>query len=332
MNDITMSNNLPENKSVGMTEIEARQLSEIRGKIVLAKQFPRDSQGSLQRILFECENPKLAEQAVYSYPRGDSEVTGPSIRLAEVIANNWGNLLTGVTELDNRPSIGGAPGESVVKAFAWDMETNYSDEKIFTIKHWRSTKKGGYAITDPRDIYEMVANNGARRKRACIFAVIPTYLVDAAVERCKEVLEENIAKGDIGKAREKMLEAFLKLDDYITKDRLEEKIGKDFDKFSAKDVARLKHLYSAIKDGFVKAVVAFGGAEVSDTPIISDEEKEQISALNQAIGETLESVEPSSTSGEPSEEEKAAILEEERLMAEAERQAEEAVLAGEQNV
>ena len=72
----------PKNYNLGMTEVEARQVAEIRGKMVLAKQFPRDPQRSLERILIECENIKLAEVATYSYPRGDAEVRGPSIRLA----------------------------------------------------------------------------------------------------------------------------------------------------------------------------------------------------------------------------------------------------------
>ena len=109
-NELTMNNE--KNYSLGMSEVEARQVAEIRGKMVLARQFPRDPQASLRRILIECENPKLAEAATYSFPRGDSEVKGPSIRLAEVIAST-GELYLRRNEL-------GRSGERLVKSYAWD--------------------------------------------------------------------------------------------------------------------------------------------------------------------------------------------------------------------
>ena len=96
----------------------------------------------MKRILNECQRPALAEAAVYSYSRGNSEVRGASIRLAEVVARNWGNFDSGVVELEQRN------GESTIKTYAWDLESNYRDEKIFTVKHLRDTKKGTYALTD----------------------------------------------------------------------------------------------------------------------------------------------------------------------------------------
>lgn len=259
------------NNTLGATEVEARQLAEMKSKIFLAKQFPRDQQECLEKILNECQITKIAESAIYSYPRGDTEVKGPSIRLAEVIARNWGNFTSGVTELDNRN------GESVVKTYAWDLETNFSDEKIFTVKHERVTKKGTYALTDPRDIYELVANQGARRKRACIFAIIPSHVVDMAMEQCQKTLEESLAEEKIETVREKMLEAFGKLSENITKEVLEAKIGKPFDKFNTKDIIKLRNLYNAINDGFVKADVAFGLAK---EVVVNEEDDQRLEAIN----------------------------------------------------
>ncbi len=72
--------------------------------------------------------------------------------------------------------------QSTVEAFAWDVEeANTRQTKVFQVRHWRHTKQGGYKLTDPRDIYELVANNGARRLRACILGVIPGDVIDAAV-------------------------------------------------------------------------------------------------------------------------------------------------------
>lgn len=144
-----------------------RQAQEVQAAMVIAKRFPRNEVDSFNRILRSCQRKSLAETATYEYPRGGAKVTGPSIRLAEAMAQNWGNIDFGITELEQ------SNGESQVMAYAWDLETNTRQTKIFTVPHIRGTKKGNIPLTDPRDIYEMVANQGARRLRACILGIIP---------------------------------------------------------------------------------------------------------------------------------------------------------------
>lgn len=262
------------NNQLGMVQ-ESRQLAEVKAKIFLAKQFPRDEVFSLQKILQECTRPKLAELATYSYQRGDTVVKGPSIRLAEVIARHWGNIESAVIELEQRN------GESSVMTYAWDLETNYRDDKVFTVKHERGTKKGNYTLTDPRDIYEMVANNAARRKRSNILAVVPGYVVDEAIEACQKTLEATMSKGeDLETTKAKMLDAFKVFDERIDKAVLETKIGKEYDKFNVKDVVKMRNLYNAINDGFVKAAIAFE-FEKEDLP--TTEEDEQLEKLNQSL-------------------------------------------------
>ena len=136
-----------------MVEVEQqRAISEVQGAIVLAKKFPRNQIECLDRILTACQRPGLAEQALYSYSKGGTEITGPSIRLAEAIAQNWSNLQFGIRELEQRN------GESTVEAFAWDVETNVRQVKTFQVKHTRFTKHGSYKLEDPREIYELTAN------------------------------------------------------------------------------------------------------------------------------------------------------------------------------
>ena len=151
-----------------MVEVASgRAAQEVQGQIIMAKKFPRDIFLSEKRILEACSRKGLAELAFYSYPRGGKQVCGPSIRMAEMLAQNWGNMDSGVIELEQRD------GESTVMAYAWDLETNTRDTKIFTVKHEYKAKEQIKKLTDPRDIYEYVANQGARRKRACILSIIP---------------------------------------------------------------------------------------------------------------------------------------------------------------
>ena len=136
-----------------------RQMQEVQAAMVAAKRFPRDELAAINRIKATCQRPTLAAQAVYRYPRGGQNVSGPSIRLAEALAQNWGNIDTGIVELEN------SHGTSTMMAYAWDLETNTRVTKIFTVEHKRDTKQGSKALTDGRDIYEATANFGARRQR-----------------------------------------------------------------------------------------------------------------------------------------------------------------------
>lgn len=254
---------------------ESKALSEIKGKMYLARQFPRDPDWSLQNVLRECERPELAESAQYEFPKGDSVVKGPSIRLVEVLARHWGNIDSGVNEIEAND------GSTMIKAYAWDLETNVSDEKTFSVKHERTTKRGSYKLTDERDIYEMVANKGARRKRACLLAVMPGWYVDAAVSACEETLKKSMTNGrSMEDVIQSLVSAFSEFG--ISPAQIEEKMGKEIGKLSKNDAVKLKHLYSAIKDGFVKPGDAFGAAQ-EQAELPSDSEAESLNALNQQL-------------------------------------------------
>ena len=256
---------------------ESKELSEIKGKMYLARQFPRDPDMSLQAVLQECQRKDLAEAAQYEFPRGESVVKGPSIRLVEVLARHWGNIMSGITEVDVQGDT------TTIKCFAWDLETNASDEKTFSVKHERSTKKGSYKLTDERDIYEMVANKGARRKRACLLAVMPGWYVDAALEECDKTLAESLTKSgeSLEEIIEKTVNAFAGFG--ITPEQISAKLNKATDKLSKNDIVKLRHLYSAIKDGFVKPADAFGFASGSDPAYPTTEEENALEELNKSL-------------------------------------------------
>lgn len=217
----------------------AREIAEVQGMVVMAKKFPRDKIKATERILNDCTRPKLADNALYTYSRGGNEISGPSIRLAESIAQNWGNIDFGIKELEQ------SQGHSKVMAFAWDLETNARQTKIFDVPHVRKTKKGTFTLEDPRDIYELVANNGARRLRACILGIIPGDVIDAAVEQCERTLNttadispENIAN---------MLKLFEKVG--VSKTQIEKRIQRRIDTIQPAQMVSLRKIYKSLSDG-----------------------------------------------------------------------------------
>lgn len=244
--NIYESNMQVQNKELSATKemVTTRQAQEVQAAMVIAKRFPRDEVEAFNRILKSCQRKTLAEQSMYEYPRGGQKVTGPSIRLAEALAQNWGNLDYGIVELEQNN------GESQVMAYAWDLETNTRQSKIFSVPHIRATKHGNKTLTDPRDIYEMVANQGARRLRACILGVIPGDVIDSAVDQCQLTLKGANPEPLIDRVR-KMVKTFE--DKFsVTKEMLEEYIGCNSDAFSENDFMRLRNIYGSLKDGMSK--------------------------------------------------------------------------------
>lgn len=238
--ELSLKKSSPQTQSTAVQTTIGRHTQDIQGLVFMAKQYPRNQFDSWKRIKEACSRKSLAEVASYTYPRGGERITGPSIRLAEVLAQNWGNMSTGVVELEQKQ------GESVCMAFAWDLETNFRDEKIFTVKHERETKKGIKKLDSPRDIYEIVANMGARRQRACILAVIPKDVVDSAVEECDKTLSGNNTEPIVDRVK-KMMEKFITYG--VTREMLEKRIGCNADAFTEKDILGLGKIHNSLRDG-----------------------------------------------------------------------------------
>ncbi len=240
----------------------SRQAQEVQAAMVVAKKFPRDEYDAIEKIRRTCQRATLAEQAIYSYPRGKENVSGPSVRLAEALAQNWGNIDYGIIELEQKD------GASEMMAYAWDLETNTRVTKIFSVEHKRDTKKGSYQLTDSRDIYELTANFGARRMRACILGVIPGDVVDMAVNECKETQKKSY--GELP-SQEKInkIEKLFKKDFGVTKKQLEEYAGRGMASFGAEECTNLWGVYTALKNGQAKAEDYFEPEEreATDEPL-----------------------------------------------------------------
>ncbi|HRU09760.1 MAG TPA: hypothetical protein P5144_10330 [Thermoanaerobaculia bacterium] len=296
----------------------SRAAQEVQAAMVVAKKFPRDINAAYARILQGCKRRALAEQSAYAYPRGGTKVTGPSIRLAEHLAQNWGNFESGVIELERRD------GESLAMAYAWDLETNSRDVKVFTIEHVREkseAKGGNQKLSDPRDIYELVANQGARRKRACILALIPGDIVDAAEAECDKTLKGDNTEPLIDRVR-KMAAAFVEIS--VTTEMLEKRLGHVLDATNENELVSLRKVFSSLRDGMSKredwfptdpaeqptGKSSFGFQKATDPPKTPPPDTSQAANAQPAATQTAQEA-----TAEPSPDEQAAIRQQEQAEA-----------------
>lgn len=222
---------------------QQRAIAEVQARMLIARTNPREPIRCMDLILNDCERPTVAEHAVYQYARGGSDISGPSIKLAEGIARRWGNLASGIKEMSR------ANGYSECIAYAWDLESGFYDERQFQVRHWRDTKSGGYPLKDERDIYELIANNGQRRKRAVLLAVIPDDVVEAAVKACERTMKARADTSEEAMAR--MLEAFAEYK--VSRAQIEARIQRRLDAITPANVVSLKKIFASMRDGMSTA-------------------------------------------------------------------------------
>ena len=91
----------------------------------------------------------------------------------------------------------------------------------------------------------LLQNQGARRLRACILAILPGDVIEEAVNQCKKTLESSDVP--IADQVRKMIIAFDELG--IKVEHLEKRLGHKLDAVIATEIVTLKSVYKSLKDG-----------------------------------------------------------------------------------
>lgn len=219
---------------------EARAIAEVQGKMVIAQRFPRNEGTAYDNCIKNCKRSTFAETALYSYPKGNNNIVeGPSIRMAEMLAQNYGNMDFGIKELSRKE------GVSEMQVYCVDLQTNVWSTQVFTVKHIKETRDGSYALKSERDIYELTANQGGRRLRARILALIPPDFVEACVAQVKHTLA-----GEASTLKERIKKMITRYNNYgVTKDAIEKKISKKVEEITQEDIVSLLAIFNSISDG-----------------------------------------------------------------------------------
>lgn len=273
-NPFKVSANVPGINAGAVTIESSRAVAEAQGKLIIAKNFPRNEYEAYAKAIEACKRKSLAEKAIYSYPRSGSTISGPSIRLAEELARCWGNIDFGIKELSQKD------GESEMQAYCWDMETNTMSSQTFVVAHVRDTKNGKKKLTEQRDIYENNANMAGRRLRARILAVLPPDLVEIAVEECKKTLARN-NDIPISDRIKKMVVAFEKFG--VRVETIEKRLDRKIDTMTVEDISEYIGIYNSLKDGsssvsdwFDIKLNADKSAELTNLIMTDTEEKKDV--------------------------------------------------------
>ena len=240
---------------------QSRAVAQVQAQVIVAQQMPRDINRAVREMQRSCAMKSLAEKAFYRYKRGGQQISGPSVQLARELARSFGNVEYGITELRRDD----AHGQSEMLAFAWDLETNTRSATTFIVQHVRDTSNGSKVLTDQRDIYETNANNGARRLREMIFAILPGWYTEDAVSACHATLANDSSDGaTIAERAANAATRFGKIG--VTGAQLEQKLGAPQARWAPSDLAQLAVIWKSIERGETTAAAEFGQSTATINP------------------------------------------------------------------
>lgn len=258
MNNPFEKQNLPTAANVGAVAIEQeRAIAEAQGQLILAKRFPRDEFAAHENLMKSCSLHSLASIAFYSVPRAGGTVSGPSIRLAEEIARVYGNFEYGHKELSRDDK------KSEVVVYAWDKENNNYSSRQITVFHIIDTKQGPKPCRDQKDIDDKIANVASKQMRGRILALLPKWMVEEAIQKCRETLKGNSFEPLENQVR-RLMQSFAVYG--VTTHMVKEHLNHDVSEITSDEFADLVGVYNSIAEGGMKPSDVFSQAQADAEP------------------------------------------------------------------
>jgi hypothetical protein len=152
--------------------------SETEAQLDAAHRYPRSTKAFIDEAMsLATISQDVAESCIYALPRGGKTISGPSVRLAEIIASSYGNLHCGARVIDVEEK------EVVSQGVAWDLQKNL---RVTIEARRKITGKSGRRFDD-----DMINVTGAAASsialRNAIFRVVPRAYVDKIYNRVREV-------------------------------------------------------------------------------------------------------------------------------------------------
>jgi hypothetical protein len=254
------------------TDVEkSRAIAHVQAAYTVADARPRVERLALERMLETCSLLGMAERAFFRFPRAGKPVTGMTVHLARELARIWRNMQYGKAEL-RRDMV---RHESEMIAYAVDLETNTRVETTFLVPHLRDGGKG--VLTDPREIYETLANMGSRREREMIKSILPSWFTDQAEAQCRQTLETGGRGGKpLPQRISEMLDAYARIG--VKRDRLVSALRKPESEWEGRDVADLAITYRSLQEGTLTIEEAFPSLVITPASIAAQAGKQAVTA------------------------------------------------------
>lgn len=238
--------------------------SDMDVQITTAKRYPRDTAKCMREIVALLEsNPDIAASCIYAKPVQGKTINGPSVRLAELIVSQFGNMRAQVMEFKD-------DGDSIeVSCAVVDLEKNVG--VVWPVRR-RAIDKNGMRYA--QHVLDNTVNAAyAIAYRNAVLKVVPKVYTEILYQKAREIAQGNA--GQLVERRGKALEAFKKIGvPVVTLCKWLE--VKDETLIGLNDIGDLIGLYNALKDGETTIEEAFkytrSGAVLAPEEALTDKQ------------------------------------------------------------
>lgn len=210
-------------------------------QVSTAKQYPRSiSRCANNAVAIATMDKDTAQSCGYALPRGGKPITGPSVHLAKIIAQQYGNLRAEakVVEITDK--------QVVSRGTAWDLENNYAVS--FEVRRSIIGRNGNRFSDDMITVTGNAANSIAYRN--AIFGIVPKSITDKAYKAAQHLITGDLSDEEkLIKRRDGAVKHFI--DTYgITEEEVIKLCGKHtVNQIQADEIALLLGFAQSLKDG-----------------------------------------------------------------------------------
>lgn len=224
-----------------VASLDRAERANIDIQVSTAKQYPRSiSRCANNAVALATMDKDTAQSCGYALPRGGKPITGPSVHLAKIIAQQYGNLRAEakVVEITDK--------QVVSRGTAWDLENNYAVS--FEVRRSIVGKNGNRFSDDMITVTGNAANSIAYRN--AIFGIVPKSITDKAYKAAQHLITGDLSDEEkLIKRRDGAIKHFT--DTYgITEEEVIKLCGKHtVNQIQADEIALLLGFAQSLKDG-----------------------------------------------------------------------------------
>ena len=224
-----------------VASLDRAERANIDIQVSTAKQYPRSiSRCANNAVALVTMDKDTAQSCGYALPRGGKPITGPSVHLAKIIAQQYGNLRAEakVVEITDK--------QVVSRGTAWDLENNYAVS--FEVRRSIVGKNGNRFSDDMITVTGNAANSIAYRN--AIFGIVPKSITDKAYKAAQHLITGDLSDEEkLIKRRDGAIKHFT--DTYgITEEEAIKLCGKHtVNQIQADEIALLLGFAQSLKDG-----------------------------------------------------------------------------------
>lgn len=217
-------------------------------QVSTARAFPRNIRRAVENAMaIITMDQETAKTCTYAVPRAGKSITGPSVHMAKILVQCWGNIRieARVVDIDVK--------HVTSEAVCWDLETNVAIKA--QVKRSVMTKNGRMS-DDMITVTGNAANSIALRN--AVYSVIPKSVINKAYDAAISTITGDLSDETKLIAKRKKVVDGLKDAYNVTEEEVLSSIGKvSIQHVKAEDIAILIGIGTAIKDGDTTIEEAF---------------------------------------------------------------------------